>query len=85
MENDRELPLFPIAGWEAAPIIGQPAVILRLDYLATPADLPENANHGLRHVMTVRQARELAATLERVALRAESGAVRGGPGPAPRT
>lgn len=73
MAQPQDLPLFPLAGWEIGPIKTMPAVILRLAYLATPADDPAKPNLGIRHVLTPGQARELAEALLEQARLAETG------------
>jgi hypothetical protein len=73
MSSQQDIPLFPVCGWELAPVKEMGAIILRLDYLATPTDTPDSPNQGLRHVMGPDQARELAAALIRQADYVQSG------------
>lgn len=69
-----ELPLFPVAGFEISQWAERRAIIVRFQYLASPADSPDSPHQGLRHLLTVKQAREIAASLERAARIVESGA-----------
>ena len=59
----------PVLGWTTAPVAGT-AVLLALDYAETPAQL-RTGGLRLQAVMTVPQARELAAALQRAADRAD--------------
>lgn len=73
MAEPHDIPVFPLAGWEVGPVVKMGAIILRLDYLATPDDTPADPNQGLRHVLTPAQARELAEVLLRQARIVETG------------
>jgi biofilm regulator BssS len=58
-----DIPVFPIAGWDVGPLKDGSAVLLRLRYMATPQELPEDAHQGLMHVLSPEQAIELGQEL----------------------
>lgn len=75
--SEAEIPLSPIAGWTIAPVSAYRAVMLSLDFLAHATQQPDEALHSPHFVLTVQQARELAAALTKHAALSESGGPQG--------
>lgn len=76
MDND-ELILFPVTGWEVAPISAYGAIFIRPAFLAHPMQKMEEADPGRRYLLTAAQAKELRDAIDRTLLRLQSGEPQG--------
>lgn len=72
-----EIPLFPVAGWEIAPISAYGAIFIRPAFLSHPAQKLEEADPGRRYLLTAAQARELRDAIDRALHHLETGAPQG--------
>lgn len=73
----QHIPLSPVVGWDVhfvAPLLG---VTLRLDFLTTAMQQPEDAHHSPQYILTAPQARALADALQRSAALSESADAQG--------
>ena len=76
MTND-EMTLFPVAGWEVAPIPAYGAIFIRPAFLTHPMQKMEEADPGRRYLLTAAQATELRDAIDRTLRRLESGEPQG--------
>ena len=60
MNQNEELSLAPVTGWELKSIAAYGALILRLDYLTNATQQPDEAHQTPHVVLNAVQARELA-------------------------
>jgi hypothetical protein len=58
--------VYPLAGWTTAPVHGM-ALVVKLDYYASPAAMTAGETRSLQTVWTPIQCREFAALLLRMA------------------
>lgn len=72
-----EIPLYPVSGWEIAPIPAYGALFIRPAFLSHPTQKPEEADPGRRYLLTAAQARELRDAIDRTLHLLESGAPQG--------
>lgn len=76
MKND-ELTLFPVTGWEVAPIPAYGAIFIRPAFLTHPLQKMEESDPGRRYLLTVEQAQDLRDAIDRTLQRLKNGEPQG--------
>lgn len=67
-----EITLFPVTGWEVAPIQAYGAIFIRPAFLTHQLQRLEEADPGRRYLLTATQAKELRDAIDRTLQRLES-------------
>jgi len=75
--EEKDLVLFPVAGWEIATIPHIGALFIRLAFLSHQFQKIEEADPGRRYVFQAAQARELRDAIDRALQTLESGGPQG--------
>jgi biofilm regulator BssS len=81
MANPDNIPLFPVAGWAIGPVPTHGIVTLKLDFLTSPMQPPEEATPGRYYALLPEQAIELANKILEAAHRLETIGAVAPPGP----
>lgn len=65
MSNKDDIPVFPVSGWQAGPLPGYDALILKFQYLTSPMQPLESAQETQFFALTPEMAESLVADLQR--------------------
>ncbi|MGR3892982.1 hypothetical protein [Pseudomonas sp. 1176_21] len=76
-----ELSVNPIAGWEVKTVEAMQAMLVKFSYVSTPFQRPEEAQKTPLLAISVQQAKELIAVLQKGVDQVESSGISSPPGP----
>jgi biofilm regulator BssS len=78
--EEKEIPIFPITGWNIGTVPAMDAVFIQLEFLSSPMQSIEQADPGRRYVFQHSQLRELRDALTRALAHLESAGFQPPPG-----